>query len=156
MLSPILKSKTLRVWIPNTISDILGDLSAKSLSDIVLDAVPLEDHELIGSYDILSGRPQNSILADLAVHKQGWTRVLEHYRLASLEVGDLSLVIPSEESNDPDTLSRRQHDQVYSKYLQQQAKRQFCDFPNLWTRDLVLAWYQTRLYEVSDARAKLT
>lgn len=140
---------------PNTISDILGHIRTNGLVDVVLDAVPLEDHELTGGgYNIPYDRPPKSILVDLAVLEQGKSRVLRHYNPVSLELCDLSIVVVSEESDDPDTLSRRQHDQVYCKYLQQCAKRQLCTFPDSRTRCSLLVWYETRLCELSDAARK--
>jgi len=90
---------------PNIISDILDYIRTKGLFDAILDAVPLEDYEVIGSYNIPYDRPQKSILVDLAVLKQGKSRVLQHYNPISLELCGLSLVIPSKESDDLGTLS---------------------------------------------------
>lgn len=134
----ILSSKILRIWMPDTISDILGHIRTNGLLDVVLNAVPLEDHGFSRTWRCLS---------------RGSLEYSKHYNPVSFEICDLSLVIPSEESGDPDTLSRRQHDQVYCKYLQQCAKRQLSNFLDSRTR-CSLAWYETRLCELSDASMK--
>lgn len=141
----------MRAWIPNIFSDMTEDIVKRGLSDVVLDVVRLHHRRLTSSGNVLYDPAEDSTLADLAVLGRGMSQVFRHYRPVSSPLNDLSLIVPSEESDDPVTETQFQYHQVYSKYLQQYSKRRnLANNPKSRTWDLVFSWYEKRLNEISD------
>ncbi|GIK07675.1 hypothetical protein Aspvir_003341 [Aspergillus viridinutans] len=129
----------------------MEDVGKRGLGHVVLDAVRLDHRRLTISCNVLYDPAEDSTLADLAVLGRGMSQVFRHYRPVSSPLNDLSLIFPSEESDDPAIEAQLQYDQVYSRYLQEYPKRRN-SANNLGssTRDLVFAWYERRLDEISD------